>query len=177
MIIDLQRFVETERPYWAELETMLDRLETTTNLTLTLEQVQRFHQLYERTSADLARITTFSVRAGDAPLPGTSGGARLMGKFMRRGRTQRRIFPLQWFFQTLAANVPAACPRVLSVGRDHAGGLRVRRFRAPCSIRIRATSRWPFGHDQLTSERAGQRRGEPRSATGWRATSRPFPLF
>ena len=53
MIIDLQKFITNERPVWAELETMLNRLEAEPDGRLTLAQVQRFHQLYERTAADL----------------------------------------------------------------------------------------------------------------------------
>src|SRR2546430_4028025 len=60
MIIDLQRFLTAERPYWAALERLLDRIETEPNLRMNLEQVQHFHSLFERTAADLARITTFS---------------------------------------------------------------------------------------------------------------------
>ena len=56
MIIDLQKFVSAERPSWAELETVLSRLETDPALTLPLEQVRRFHYLYERASADLGKI-------------------------------------------------------------------------------------------------------------------------
>ena len=60
MIIDLQRFVAAERPHWAELERMLSRLESAPDARMSLEQLQRFHRLYERAAADLAKITTFS---------------------------------------------------------------------------------------------------------------------
>ena len=147
MIIDLQRFVENRRPFWAELEAMLDRMETTTNLTLTLEQVQRFHQLYERTAADLARITTFSSE------PETRRYlehlvARAYGEIHETRAKQRRIFPLQWFFQTL--------PQTF---RRHVGAfyLSVAITLAGCAFGAFATmfdpdSRhvtMPFGHDQL----------------------------
>ena len=60
MIIDLQRFVAAERPFWTELEISLSKLEAQPDRRLPLDQVQRFHLLYERTAADLAKITTFS---------------------------------------------------------------------------------------------------------------------
>ena len=100
MIIDLQRFIATGRPGWAELETMLGRLEAEPDLRLTLEQVQRFHHLYERTASDLARITTFSAE------PETRRYlenlvARAYGEMHETREKQRRIFPLKWFLQTL----------------------------------------------------------------------------
>ena len=61
MIIDLPKFIQSERPFWAELEKILNRVEAEPNLQLPLPELQRFHYLYERTSADLGRITTFSV--------------------------------------------------------------------------------------------------------------------
>ena len=54
MIIDLQKFVATERPHWTELERQLHTLEAEPNHTMSLDQLRRFHNLYERTSADLA---------------------------------------------------------------------------------------------------------------------------
>ncbi|MCI0534559.1 MAG: stage II sporulation protein M [Verrucomicrobiales bacterium] len=60
MIIDLPRFIASERPYWSELEGWLDRMESDPGLTLDLGQVKRFHYLYQRASADLARLATFA---------------------------------------------------------------------------------------------------------------------
>ena len=61
MIIDLERFIAAEQPYWDELNGMLDKLETRTGHRLTLEEVKRFNYLYQRTGSDLARISTFSA--------------------------------------------------------------------------------------------------------------------
>jgi len=60
VIIDLQKFIANERPIWVELEKMLDRIEMDPNSQLSLDRVQRFHELYERTAADLAKLTTYS---------------------------------------------------------------------------------------------------------------------
>src|SRR5581483_2469371 len=60
MIIDLQRFIANERPFWNELEQLLDRVEAEPEARMSLDQLQLFHHLYERTAADLARMTTFS---------------------------------------------------------------------------------------------------------------------
>jgi uncharacterized protein HemY len=61
MIIDLQKFITEERPCWSELEAVLDRLENKPEAMLTLGQLERFHYLYQRASADLAKISTFSA--------------------------------------------------------------------------------------------------------------------
>jgi len=100
MIIDLQRFVAAERSRWAELERALDKLEAEPNLRMNLEELQRFHFLYERTAADLAKIITFSSE------PETRRYlenlvARGYGELHETRERQRRIFPLKWFFQTL----------------------------------------------------------------------------
>ena len=60
MIIDLPRFIDAERPLWAELEKILDRLEADGAHRMDLRQTRRFHYLYQRVLSDLGRITTFS---------------------------------------------------------------------------------------------------------------------
>lgn len=61
MIIDLPRFVATEKVYWDELQKLLQEIETEPGLRLPLAGIQRLHYLYERCSADLARLNTFST--------------------------------------------------------------------------------------------------------------------
>lgn len=100
MIIDLQRFLAGERPHWTELERLLVRLESEPNPKMSLEQLQQFHRLYERTAADLARITTFSSE------PETrryleSLVARAYGEIHETRERQTRVAPVKWFFQTL----------------------------------------------------------------------------
>lgn len=60
MIIDLEKFIRTQRPLWNELEEMLRRLEADPHRRLKLEEVERFHLLYELAASDLARIASFS---------------------------------------------------------------------------------------------------------------------
>lgn len=100
MIVDLQRFIANERPFWNELEKMLDHLEAEPEARMTLERLQLFHQLYERTAAGLAKITTFSSE------PETRRYlenlvARAYGEIHETREKQRRLYPLKWFFQTL----------------------------------------------------------------------------
>src|SRR4029077_11576116 len=99
MIIDLHRFVASERPYWTELEGGLDKMEAETKSRMTLAELRRFHLLYERAAADLAKITTFSAE------PETR---RYLESLVARAyaeihetRERRRLAPWVWFFQTL----------------------------------------------------------------------------
>lgn len=100
MIIDLQRFIKTERPFWVELEATLNRLEAEPNLKMTLGEVERFQLLYERIAADLAKLTTFSSEPETRRYLENLVG-RAYGEIHETREKQRRIFPLKWFFQTL----------------------------------------------------------------------------
>ena len=60
MIIDLPRFVAAERASWSALERFLDRLDASPGTVLSIEDAKQFHFLYQKVSADLARISTFS---------------------------------------------------------------------------------------------------------------------
>ena len=100
MIIDLQRFIASERPYWAELEGVLDKLEAEPQWKMPLEKLRHFHYLYERTSAALAKIMTFSaepeIRRYLEHLVG-----RAYGEIHETREKQYHFSPWAWFFQTL----------------------------------------------------------------------------
>jgi uncharacterized membrane protein SpoIIM required for sporulation len=100
MIIDLQRFIASERAFWTELERVLNRLEENPNGRMKLDELSRFHLLFERAAADLARLNTFSAE------PETRRYlenlvARAYGEIHESHAGHRRFYPLQWFFQTL----------------------------------------------------------------------------
>ncbi|MFN7996038.1 MAG: stage II sporulation protein M [Bryobacteraceae bacterium] len=61
MIVDLPRFAAAERGYWNELESVLDKIQAERGWQMTIPEVQRLHYLYERCSADLARLDSFST--------------------------------------------------------------------------------------------------------------------
>jgi len=61
MILDIARFTAAERPYWQELDQTLRRLDNDPGLRLSLAETERFHYLYQRCSADLSRLSTFSA--------------------------------------------------------------------------------------------------------------------
>ena len=96
MIIDLPRFIAAERPAWSELETLLDRLDRDPGFVLTVEQARHFHFLYQKVSADLARIATFS---SEPDLRGylESLVARAYGEIHETRERGRRFAFLKWF--------------------------------------------------------------------------------
>ena len=51
MILDLARFVETERPQWTALEKTLDWLDSDPYRKISVADLERFHILYQRASA------------------------------------------------------------------------------------------------------------------------------
>jgi uncharacterized membrane protein SpoIIM required for sporulation len=60
MIIDLARFLDAGRPAWTELESKLDRMDADPGYTLSFDDLRHFYALYQRVSADLAKIQTFA---------------------------------------------------------------------------------------------------------------------
>lgn len=99
MIIDLKKFIHEERPYWNELESVLDRLEKRPEYKLSLSSLQRFHYLYQRTSGDLAKIKTFTAEPNARAFL-ESLVARAFGVIHETREKPHRFAPLQWFFKT-----------------------------------------------------------------------------
>jgi uncharacterized membrane protein SpoIIM required for sporulation len=100
VIIDLERFSATERPLWQELEKFLDRMDGDPGFTFSLEQARRFHYLYERTSADLARLITFSAEP-ELRRYLESLVARAYSEIHETRSNRRRFSPWVWFLHTL----------------------------------------------------------------------------
>ena len=61
MIVDLIRFVETERPHWTALEHFLKRLDDNPGASLRIDEAQRLHYLYQRTSSALGRVGSMAA--------------------------------------------------------------------------------------------------------------------
>ena len=99
MIIDLQKFIKEERPYWSELEAVLDRLESKPDYRLKLRPLERLHYLYQRASADLAKISTFSAEPNTRLYLETLVG-RAFGEIHETRDKPHRLRPLHWFFTT-----------------------------------------------------------------------------
>ena len=102
----MQRFVVAERVHWQELEKILQRLEADSAFRMDLVQLQRFHYLYERASADLAKISTSSseqtIRQHLESLV-----ARAYGEIHEVREKSHRFAPWRWFFY----NFPVAFRR------------------------------------------------------------------
>lgn len=60
MILDLDHFTRKERPYWNELERTLDAIALNPGGRRSVPELERFYYLFQRASADLARMRTFS---------------------------------------------------------------------------------------------------------------------
>jgi uncharacterized membrane protein SpoIIM required for sporulation len=99
MIIDLPKFIAEERPYWSELEKELDQLETKPESKLTLRQLERFYYLYQRASADLAKIATFSAEP-NTRLYLESLVGRAYGEIHETREKPHRLRPMHWLFTT-----------------------------------------------------------------------------
>jgi uncharacterized membrane protein SpoIIM required for sporulation len=100
VIIDLEEFIRKERGFWTELEQRLDALERDAGRKLDLERIKRLHYLYQRASAGLGRIMSFSCE----PQTRTyleSLVARAYGELHAGGAHRpHRFAPLKWFFVT-----------------------------------------------------------------------------
>ncbi|HET6408554.1 MAG TPA: stage II sporulation protein M [Chthoniobacteraceae bacterium] len=97
MIIDLPRFIETERPTWKELESLLDLMSGSSNYKMTLDQAQRFHFLYQKASADLGRVSTFASEPALRRYLESLVARSYAEIHETRGR-DRTWRPLHWFF-------------------------------------------------------------------------------
>jgi uncharacterized membrane protein SpoIIM required for sporulation len=98
VIIDLQKFLQTERPCWTELEDSLRRLEDEPNWQMNLVELKHFHYLYQRTSADLGKLATFASE------PETrryleSLVARAYGEIHEAREKAHRLALLPWVFR------------------------------------------------------------------------------
>jgi uncharacterized membrane protein SpoIIM required for sporulation len=125
MIIDLQKFITEERSCWSELESVLDRIEKKPEVRLTIGQLERFHYLYQRASADLAKISTFSAEPNTRLYLEALVG-RAFGEIHETREKPHRLRPLHWFFttfpQTFRKHVRAFWISLLAIGVGAAFG-------------------------------------------------------
>lgn len=98
MILNVNKFIAAEQPFWQELETRLRRYRER-NSPVQLEDIRRLSYLYERTAGDLVRLRTFS---GEPELQRylesltTSAYAEIYAARPRRIRFR----PIRWLFRT-----------------------------------------------------------------------------
>ena len=97
MIIDLEKFVRQERPYWDELDQLVS-VYSVRRRAVSLDQARRLHYLYERASADLARLDTFASNpALRAHLESIVARAYAQ---LHDTRQRTKLRPLRWLTQT-----------------------------------------------------------------------------
>lgn len=109
MIIDLAKFLTQERDGWKRLEAALDTIERQPDRRMTLAELTEFHELYQRTSADLMKVAT-STSEPELRAYLESLVARAYGEIHETRRRGGRLHPLHWFTHTF--------PRTF---RDHIG--------------------------------------------------------
>ncbi len=63
VILDLDKFIAKERPFWDELSVLLKRRDDQPDRRAPLEEAQRFYYLYQRASSDLVKLQTFAGEA------------------------------------------------------------------------------------------------------------------
>jgi uncharacterized membrane protein SpoIIM required for sporulation len=99
MIADLKTFVERERPVWRELERELGRVREGLASLSDLKYARHLMSLYQRASADLARIQGYSaepeLKAYLENLVGTG-----YAEIHAATRNTRHFRPWKWFTQT-----------------------------------------------------------------------------
>jgi uncharacterized membrane protein SpoIIM required for sporulation len=96
VIVNLEKFVAEERPKWAQLDVILERNAKDPWREMSLGEVRELERLYQRASADLARLATFSAE------PETR---RYLENLVARGYTEvhgsrgenHRFRPWHWF--------------------------------------------------------------------------------
>jgi len=94
MILDLARFVEAERPHWTALEKTLDWIAGDPTRKMTLEDLEGFHILYQRASADLAKVATLASQGElSRYLEGLVSRAY---SEIHESRDRRRFRPWRW---------------------------------------------------------------------------------
>ncbi len=99
MIIDLKKFIANERPFWSELDDMLNLNERDPYRRMRFDEIKRLHYLYQRASSDLSKISTFSAeRAINDYLESLVGRAYAM---IHAGRQETVRFSFwRWFWGT-----------------------------------------------------------------------------
>jgi len=100
MIIDLSKFIDEERIFWAELDKMLEKISADPAYRMSLEEMKRFYYLYQRTSADLAKIMTFSAEPEIHRYLESLVG-RAYCEIHETRSSSARLSPLKWFTRTL----------------------------------------------------------------------------
>lgn len=99
MIIDLSKFISEERIFWEELDKFLEKIAQDSACKMSLQETKRFYYLYQRTSADLAKMMTFSAEP-EIHRYLESLVARAYCEIHEVRESGKAISPKKWFTQT-----------------------------------------------------------------------------
>lgn len=158
MILDLARFVATERPHWVTLEKTLDWIDADPTRKLTLDELERFHVMYQRAAADLGKVSTFA----------SEGELRTYLEWLvsrayseiHESRDRRKFRPWRWF----TAEFPRAFRRHWKAFQLATALTILGAMFGAFALRIDSDARYvilPFGHADMTlSERVARERAE-----------------
>ncbi len=100
MIVNLERFVQEERPKWERLDTLLRLRARDPWRPLPLAEARELERLYQRASADLARLATFAAEP-EARRYLENLVARAYAEVHGAEAEVRRVRPWHWFVVTL----------------------------------------------------------------------------
>jgi len=102
VILDLDRFIARERPFWEELGGLLDLQADNPSRRPSLDESRHFYYLYRRASADLVKLKTF---AGEVETSRYLENlvARAYALLHESGGESVPFRPREWFFRTFPA--------------------------------------------------------------------------
>ncbi|MEX2578583.1 MAG: stage II sporulation protein M [Verrucomicrobiales bacterium] len=102
MILDLDKFIAKERPFWDELSRLLQLRDDHPERRPPLAEAQRFHYLYQRTSSDLVKLNTFAGEAATTRFLERLV-ARAYSRLHESGGESVPFRPWRWFTRTFPA--------------------------------------------------------------------------
>ncbi len=121
MILDLKKFIESEKQYWDELEVIIE--DRKQGIKFSAERLKRFGYLYERASGDLVKMSSFSGER-ELRIYLESLVARSYAEIHSHGSRKIKFRPFYWLFfvfpNTFKRNINAF---LLAVTIFLAGGL------------------------------------------------------
>ena len=100
MIVDLDKFIARERPYWEHLEARLNGLDADPDQCMPFEEVREFHYLYRRTASGLAQIATYATDPQIRIYLENIVGRAYSEIYTIRGQAAARFRPWRWMWQT-----------------------------------------------------------------------------
>ena len=99
MIIDVKKFISVEKPFWEELDDLLTAIEKDPYRNLSFNEIKRLHYLYERASAGLVKINTFSAENEIQTYLESMVGRSFTLIYGNREKAVR-FSPIKWFWYT-----------------------------------------------------------------------------